>query len=554
MVRPDPLRAVRGQGWRIALTAVLVAALGLRLWGVKHGLPYVYNVDENAHFVPNAIGLFGHGWNPHYFVNPPALTYVLHVVFAVWFGGRTGVGYAYATDPTSVLVVARATSALLGTAAVGLTYLAGARLAGRGAGLVAAALLAVAFLPSFYGHLALDDGPALAPVALALWGAAGIARGGRTRDFALAGAGVGLACATKYTAAVAVLPVLGAVLVAPRPLARRRPAVVALTALVAFVAADPYAVLAPRELHGGLAHQLSATGDAEGKLGLTRDSGFLFYLWTLTWGLGWAPLAAVVAAPVLLARRDRRALVVLAPTPVLFVLVMGAQDRFYGRWLLPVFPILCVLAAIAVVALAERLPRWLAPGLVALLLAQGLIATVHGDRVLSRPDTRNLARAWLAAHLPVGARVVVEPINPDAWASDVGRALPTANGARFRKWRSLRDVRDGRVVNIEDYERTLFPGLVDRYRRAGFCWVVSGSTQRGRAEADPAAVPGATAYYRRLEREATLARRVSPYRAGAGPVAFDFDWSFDPYPAAYRRPGPEVRIYRLRGGGCPRAP
>jgi hypothetical protein len=244
----------------------------------------------------------------------------------------------------------------------------------------------------------------------------------------------------------------------------------------------------------------------------------------------------------------------MAPAPVLFILVMGAQDRFYGRWLLPVFPVLCVLAAIAVVALAERLPRWLAPGLVALLLAQGVIATVHGDRVLSRPDTRNLARAWLAAHLPAGARVVVEPINPDAWASDVGRALPTANGARFRKWRSLRDVRDGRVVNIEDYERTLFPGLVDRYRRAGFCWVVSGSTQRGRAEADPAAVPEAIAYYRRLEREATLAHRVSPYRAGAGPVAFDFDWSFDPYPAAYRRPGPEVRIYRLGGGGCQRAP
>jgi hypothetical protein len=152
MVRPAPLRAVRGQGWRIALTAVLAAALGLRVWGAKHGLPYVYNVDENAHFVPNAIGLFGHGWNPHYFVNPPGFTYVLHVVFAVWFGGRTGVGHAYATDPTSVLVVARATSALLGTAAVGLTYLAGARLAGRGAGLVAAALLAV--LPAWLGRRA----------------------------------------------------------------------------------------------------------------------------------------------------------------------------------------------------------------------------------------------------------------------------------------------------------------------------------------------------------------------------------------------------------------
>ena len=44
--------------------------------GLKHGLPYVYNADENAHFVPRAIGMFGHGFNPHYFVNPPAYTYL----------------------------------------------------------------------------------------------------------------------------------------------------------------------------------------------------------------------------------------------------------------------------------------------------------------------------------------------------------------------------------------------------------------------------------------------------------------------------------------------
>ncbi|HXS43847.1 MAG TPA: glycosyltransferase family 39 protein [Solirubrobacteraceae bacterium] len=536
--------------------AVLGLALGLRLWGLRHGLPYVYNTDENAHFVPNAIGLFGHGWNTHYFVNPPAFTYLLHAVFAVWFGGRDGVDHAYATDPAAVLVVARATSALLGTAAVGLLYLAGARLAGRGVGLLAAALLAVAFLPVFYGHLALNDGAALAPVALSLWGAARVARDGRGRDFALAGAGLGLACATKYTALVALLPLVGAALVAPRPRADvgRGLLVAGLAALAAFVAADPYAVLAPRELHGGLAHQLSATGDAAGKLGLTQPSGHLYYLWTLTWGLGWLPLAAALAALPLLWLRDRRLLAMLGPAVVLFVLVMGLQGRFYGRWLLPVYPVACVLAAVAAVALAERLPRWAGPVLAALLLGQGLLASVHGDRVLSRPDTRNLARAWLAAHVPAGTRVVVEPINPDAWASDVGHALATANGARFRKWRSLRDVRDGRVVNIEDYERTLFPGLLDRYRRAGFCWVVSGSTQRGRAEADPAAVPLANAYYRRLERDATVERRFSPYRVGAGPVAFNFDWSFDPYPPAYRRPGPDVRIFHLRGRGCEPAP
>jgi 4-amino-4-deoxy-L-arabinose transferase-like glycosyltransferase len=547
MARATLPAAARPWGWRIAVAAVLAVALVLRLWGLEHGLPYVYNADENAHFVPNAIGLFGHGFNPHYFVNPPAFTYLLHVVFALRFGGRGGVDHAFATDPSAVLAVARATSAVLGTAAVGLVYLAGARLAGRGVGLLAAALLAVAFLPVFYGHLALNDGPALAPIALSLWGAARIVRGGRAGDYALAGVGLGLACATKYTALVALAPLLGAAV--GRPGGARGLLVAGAAAVAAFVAADPFAVLAPRELHGGLAHQLSATGDAEGKLGLTQASGHLYYLWTLTWGLGWVPLAAAVAGGVLVARRDPRLLAVLAPAPVLFVLVMGLQGRFYGRWLLPVFPVLCLLAALAVAALAGR--RRPAPALVAIVLAQGVLTSVHGDRVLSRPDTRNLARTWMVEHVPAGTRVVVEPISPDAWASDVGRALPTSNGARWRKWRSLRSyLQGGRVVNIEDYGRTLFPGLLDRYRRAGFCWVVSGSTQRGRAEAQPAAVPRAIAYYRRLEREATLVHRVSPYRPGAGPVAFNFDWSFNPYPRAYARPGPDVRIFRLRGDGC----
>src|SRR4051812_2688522 len=76
--------------WPLAVTALLAGALFLRLWGIKQGLPYAYNSDENAHFVPKAIGLFGHSWNPGYFVNPPGYTYLLHLVFAVWYGGGGG--------------------------------------------------------------------------------------------------------------------------------------------------------------------------------------------------------------------------------------------------------------------------------------------------------------------------------------------------------------------------------------------------------------------------------------------------------------------------------
>src|SRR3954452_23494037 len=117
--------------WAAAVAALTALALVLRLWGLGHGLPYAYNADENAHFVPGAVALFGHSLNPHYFVNPPAYTYLLHAVFAGWFGGRDALSNSYASDPSDVLLVARATAAVAGALAVPLTYLAGARLAGR---------------------------------------------------------------------------------------------------------------------------------------------------------------------------------------------------------------------------------------------------------------------------------------------------------------------------------------------------------------------------------------------------------------------------------------
>ena len=552
--------------WGAAVALLLVAAFLLRIWGIKQGLPYAYNADENAHFVPKAIALFDHGWNPHYFVNPPAYTYVLHLLFDIWFGGRAGVSHAYATNQTEVFIVARVAAAVLGTVAVGLLYLVGARMFDRRIGLLAAGLLAVAFLPVFYSHLALNDVPTLAPICLSLWGTARILRGGGLGSYALAGAGLGLACATKYTGGVVLLPLLAAAAAQGR---RALPGLLLAGALsiVAFFVANPYAFIDHGAFHQGLRHQSQAADDALGKLGLTQTNGPEYYLWTFTWGLGWIPAIAALAGAVVLALRDRPAFFVLAPAPVLFVIFMGTQSRYFGRWLMPVFPIVCVLAAYVVIraadALGERRPA-LRPTLYALgavlLCGQALLYSLHLGQVLSRPDTRNLARAWMVSNVKAHSRIVVEPVVPDAWAQDLGHPYAgTANGDRWSKFPTSRTnvAHDGRlvygageIVNIEDYERELQPGLIDLYEQKGYCYVVSGSTQRGRAEAQPDKVPKAIAYYDELERRADKVAEFSPYRSGHGPVAFNFDWSFDFYPLAYRRPGPVMTIYRLRGGEC----
>jgi hypothetical protein len=61
--------------------------------------------------------------------------------------------------------------------------------------------------------------------------------------------------------------------------------------------------------------------------------------------------------------------------------------------------------------------------------------------------------------------------------------VATGTGNRWIKWPTSRF--RARSVKLEDFERTLRTSLLDRYARAGYCYVVTGSTQYGRALTEP---------------------------------------------------------------------
>jgi Dolichyl-phosphate-mannose-protein mannosyltransferase len=601
---------MRNGRWRYwgPLAIVLIVAFALRLWGIKQGLPYVYNVDEYGHFVPEAVAMFHHGLNPHYFINPPALTYLLHVIFAIWLGVRSGshppITREFALHPDHLFLVARITVALLGTLSVWLLYLLGARLFNRTVGLLASALMAVAFLPVFYAHLALNDVPTLAPLTLSLLGTAGILRRGRMFDYLLAGLGVGLAGATKYTAGVMILPLLAAAVAryldgrsgaegrsrvdgspaqaGGRPGARRDVAVglliALLAALIAFLIANPYSLLDFHLFLAELKRQSNYTEMSRASwIGAPKQTGFIYYLWSFTWGLGWIPALAALGGAVTIWRR-RQIGWVLVPVTVFYLIFLSLQGRYFGRWLLPIFPIACLLAANFALDLAgwavRRAPR-LRLGFTVLafiaLAAQGIVYSIHSGLVLSRADTRNLARAWVVTHIPAHARIVVEPVVPNAWLDETGALTDESPPAHVRwvKYPTLRILLNPssgmpepthRTVLLENYESTLGPALIPYYERNDYCWIVSGFTQSGRAFADPKTVPNAIAYYRELEKQGEVVYHVSPYSSGQpspvndspgqSRVPFNFDWTFDYYPLAFQRPGAEMTIYRLRGGRC----
>src|SRR3954453_15723415 len=194
------------------LAGLLLAALGLRLWSIRYGLPWVYNRDEEFHFVPVAVRMFGGDLNPHYFENPPALTYLLYAAFRVRFHGG-GLQHGFAANPTAAVETARVIVALISTASVGFVYWAGSRWFDRRVGLMSAALVAFGFLPAFYGKFALNDAVTLAPVAIALALIAIAWERGRTWQWAAAGAAIGVATAVKYTAGAMLLPLAIAIVI-----------------------------------------------------------------------------------------------------------------------------------------------------------------------------------------------------------------------------------------------------------------------------------------------------------------------------------------------------
>jgi hypothetical protein len=384
-------------------------------------------------------------------------------------------------------------------------------------------------------------------------------------------------------------------------------------ALISFLIANPYALLDFKLFYSELVHQSSLSDEAQGKLGAPKEIGIFYYLWSFSWGLGWVPALAALGGAITIWRRHARIGWLLVPAAIMFLAFMGLQDRYFGRWLLPIFPIACLLAAYSAsrlvrvivektmppahagdkriiadpktpeeaedgalisperhlatdVTAADKAPRGpsrrrrlalFAGALITIvMLAQGIVYSVHNDLVLSRADTRNITRAWLVVHVPRGTPIVVEPVVLDSWIEE---GSGSSHSNRWLKYQSLQSViaPDGSLapqtihqVALEDYETTLSPALIGWYEHLGYCWVVVGSTESGRALADPRAAPFASAYYHALASKAEVAYRVSPYSPGSSPTRFGFDWSFDYYPLSYAHPGPEMTVYRLRGGRC----
>jgi mannosyltransferase len=294
----------------------------------------------------------------------------------------------------------RSLSALFGTATVPLAYLAGRELAGRRAGLVLAAIVAVEPMLVWYSQ----DARAYALLVLlctaALLFFARALRTGAARDLACWAVFSALALATHYFALFPLAIEAVWLLAATRPLRRVLPALggVALAG----------AALAPIALHQAAGRNNDWIASF-GLLGRLRDAGTAFLV--AETGLlrhALIPLALFALAVALLvlrggAREKRGALAGLAVGggAVLLALVLAAagQDYVLGRNLLPALIPLALVGAAGIAApRAGRLGIGVGAALVSYLLAFCVYADFRP--ALQREDWRGVAARIGPAHGP----------------------------------------------------------------------------------------------------------------------------------------------------------
>ena len=310
-----------------------------------------------------------------------------------------------------IVLIARLVSALFGVLHVALVGLLATRMYSPRAGLAAAAMMAVLPLEVVQVHYASVDLLLLTCFTLTLLACHALARRGTVPVAVLAGAGAGVAFATKQTG-------LAAIAFAGVPLLERlrrkdsRARIVVLAAallagfLLALLLACPPCVLQVDAMLAGMGwlRSLVATGAflnnrVVPSLGWYGRPYLYELVASLPYALGW-PLYAVALLGVGVAvwRRELADRVILGAL-VPYFLVIGASPTTFPRYLMPLFPGLVVLAARAV----TDVPRWPRARAAALagVLAYSFAFAASQVETISFTQQEQVA-AWIANARPRG--------------------------------------------------------------------------------------------------------------------------------------------------------
>jgi hypothetical protein len=527
-----------------AVVAIWAAAAILYTSGIRRELPFSYEGDERL-FVGMAVNMAAHrDPNPHWFGHPGStLVYPLAGIYRLRQAGTSDrlprrvdedlLG-RFRADPGDLYALGRALSVAYGLLSLPLVFLVGRRVYSDAVAVGGVWLAALSPLVMTQSQLARTDSAGMFFGLLALWACLRLVEQSSASRQMAAGVAIGLAIASRYflVALVAVLLVIDAARLRREGGRKRKEVAEILAGLasvaVGFVASSPYVL-------GNFAtvlHNLGVEGRPfHGRVPSFSPAGnLLWYLGTsipgaLTWpvavmaalgflrAVGWGTLAA-------------RALCVYVGV---FLAGICALGMHWARWVVPILPVLSLLAADGVRAAAARLAAgWSHAGAraatVLAWLAVSLPAgydTVRTAVRQARPTTRLLAREWLLEHLPPGARVATErlsaPLHP--------RQRVLEEELKKKRQREIHLEAGGE----KRFDLMLVSSLGSRgwtphdYARSGYGHVVASAAVYQRYRFDHARFPRQAAFYEDLARHGRLLRRFEPSTWRAGPRVDVYD-------------------------------
>jgi len=354
----------------LPLIGLPLLAAAFRLSGLSWGLPdgrhyFSYHPDELPLLLP-AITISQGDWNPHFFNYGTLYIYLVGIPAVIFGIVPDSVPFPQGLAP--LYLTGRILAALLGTATVPLLYLA-LRREGRSLALGSALLLTICPLHVINSHYATVDVPATFFLVVAFLFALRGAERATLKNATLTGLFVGLAAATKYNAGLFLLPALLApVLVGqervscPGPRKRKLggpswwlglPA----GALVAFLVCNPW-IGTPEFRQGFLFEWRHA--QAGGTFAFVgTGSGWSYHLLHgLPVALGYPLLAAVIIGFVLAFRSKSPAFRLSLVWCLFYFAIIGFGKERFIRYLVPMMPFVCVLAASLWVSRLDGGPEW----------------------------------------------------------------------------------------------------------------------------------------------------------------------------------------------------
>ena len=309
----------------------------------------------------------------------------------------------YKADPTGFSLLGRLLVALMGTYTLIVILRLGRWAYGKTTGLFALVFLAVTFLHIRDSHFITVDIPLTLFCTLAVLGSLlGCCK--NLSYFWWAALSVGLATGTKYTGVLTLFPLWMALSLSPglAPFKKIKKAIqLTLFSFIVFLLTTPYAFLDFSSFWRDLRYQFFTTQHSEPIYGGGGIPWLVYWMEELRWGLG-LPLEILVLAGLAYAiykrhRSDRILLAWILP----YYLFIGLWSRHWGRWILPIVPVLVLLGArFWVEEVISHLKnrkgsQWLLPLCMVLLVFIPLYSSIRCDYLLSsRIDTRT--KAYLA--------------------------------------------------------------------------------------------------------------------------------------------------------------